>query len=240
LEVPVVANTPLRAGDVLFRIDPAPFQAQVDALQAQLELAQLRVSETARLQSTGAGRAFDAEQAQAQVNGLQAQLAGARWNLDKTTVRAPADGYVTNLALRKGARVSNLPLTPTMAFIDTSQTIIGVEIDQIDARYILPGQPVEVTFKFAPGQIFSGKVEGVLQALATGQAQVTGAAVAPGAIHTLALAVRVQLDDTAFADRLPAGSTGTAAIFTDHVKAAHVIRKVLLRQVAITNYVNPF
>jgi hypothetical protein len=34
-------------------------------------------------------------------------------------VRAPADGYVTNLALRKGARVANLPLSPVMAFIDT-------------------------------------------------------------------------------------------------------------------------
>ncbi|WP_282439069.1 hypothetical protein [Ensifer sesbaniae] len=30
------------------------------------------------------------------------------------------------------------------------------------------------------------------------------------------------------------------AIFTDRVKAAHVIRRVLLRQIAITNYVNPF
>ena len=66
--------------------------------------------------------------------------------------RAPADGYVTNLALRKGARVANLPLSPVMAFIDTSSTIIGVEINQIDARYVAPGQEVEVTFKFAPGR----------------------------------------------------------------------------------------
>jgi hypothetical protein len=39
---------------------------------------------------------------------------------------------------------------------------------------------------------------------------------------------------------LPAGSTGEAAIYTDHVKASHVIRQVLLRQIAILNYVNPF
>jgi hypothetical protein len=36
------------------------------------------------------------------------------------------------------------------------------------------------------------------------------------------------------------GSTGDAAVFTDHVKLAHIIRKVLLRQIAITNYINPF
>jgi hypothetical protein len=42
------------------------------------------------------------------------------------------------------------------------------------------------------------------------------------------------------ANRLPAGSTGTAVIFTDHIKASHVVRKVLLRKIAITNYTNPF
>jgi len=39
---------------------------------------------------------------------------------------------------------------------------------------------------------------------------------------------------------MPAGSTGLAAIYTEHVKAAHVIRQVILRQSAIMNYVNPF
>lgn len=240
IEVPVAANTPLKAGDVLFKIDPVPFKAKVDALQAELDLATLRLSETSRLQTTGAGRAFDTEQSQAEVDQLQAQLVGAKWDLDKTVVRAPADGYVTNLALRKGARVSSLPVAPVMAFIDTSDTIIGIEIPQINARYIEPGQPVEVTFKFMPGNVYSGKVESVLQAVATGQTRVSGTAVAPGLIQSVPVVVRIKLDDEKFAERLPAGSTGTAAIFTEHVNAAHVIRKVLLRQIAITNYVNPF
>jgi len=239
VEVPVKGNTPLKAGDILFNIDPVPFKAKVDALQAQLELAQLRVSETTRLSKTGAGRAFDVEQSQAEVEQLQAQLVGAKWDLDKTVVRAPADGYVTNLALRTGARVSSLPLAPVMAFIDTSETLIGVEIPQISARYVEAGQPVEVTFKFEPGRVYSGKVESVLQAVATGQTKISGAAVLPEAIQSVPLVVRIRLDDADFAARLPAGSTGTAAIFTDHVKAAHVIRKVLLRQVAIMNYINP-
>lgn len=62
----------------------------------------------------------------------------------------------------------------------------------------------------------------------------------PTAVQSARFVVRVKLDDTDFANRLPAGATGTAAIFTERVKAAHVIRKVLLRQVAILNYVNPF
>ncbi len=239
-EVPITANAPLKTGDVLFRIDALPYQAKLNALQAQLDLNEQRLAETTRLQTSGAGRAYDVEQRQAEVEQLTAEIAGARWDLDKTVVRAPANGYVTNLALRAGARVANLPLSPVMAFIDTSDTIIGVEIPQINARYVETGQFVEATFKFAPGKVFTGKVESVIQAVASGQAHTSGAAIAPTTIQSLPFVLRIRLDDQDFAAILPAGSTGDAAIFTSHVKPAHVIRRVLLRQVAITNYVNPF
>jgi len=240
IDVPVVANVPLKAGDVLFRIDPTPYNAQVKAIQAQLKLSATRLAQMTQLFERDSGRGFDVEQRQSEVDQLKAQLEGAQWNLDKTTVRAPVDGYVTNLALRRGARVANLPLSPVMAFIDTSNTLIGVELNQIDARYVAPGQDVEVTFKYPPGRVFSGKVETVLQAIATGQVQTSGLAVQSKGIEAAPFVARIKLDDTALTDRLPAGSTGTAAIFTDRVKTAHVIRKVLLRQIAITNYVNPF
>jgi RND family efflux transporter MFP subunit len=240
IDVPVAANTPLKAGDVLFRIDPTPFQAQVDALKAQLDFAKLRLSQMTQLQSTPAGRAFDVQERQSSVDQLTAQLAAAQYNLDQTVVRAPSDGYVTNLALRKGARVASLPLSPVMAFIDTSETTLGIEIQQIDARYVQPGQNAEFTFKFIPGHVYTGKVIAVLQAIATGQVQASGLAVTPKAIEAAPFGVRVALDDADVARRLPAGSTGEAAIYTDHVKASHMIRQVLLRQIAILNYVNPF
>jgi len=239
-DVPVAANTPLKAGDVLFKIDPMPYAAQVKAIEAQLKLSKTRLAQMTQLFERESGRGFDVEQRQSEVDQLSGQLEGAQWNLDKTVVRAPADGYVTNLALRKGARVANLPLSPVMAFIDTSNTIIGVEINQIDARYIAPGQEVEITFKFAPGKIYSGKVESVLQAIATGQTQTSGTAVAPKAIEAAPFVVRVKLDDAEVARNLPAGAAGTAAIYTDHLKPTHVVRRVILRQIAIINYVNPF
>ncbi|HEY5796267.1 MAG TPA: hypothetical protein VIU82_14760 [Bosea sp. (in: a-proteobacteria)] len=52
--------------------------------------------------------------------------------------------------------------------------------------------------------------------------------------------VRVRLDDEAFARSLPVGCARDAAIFTDRVPVAHVIRKVMLLRIAFTNYVNPF
>ena len=186
------------------------------------------------------GRSFDVEQRQASVDQLKAQLAGAQYNLDQTVVRAPADGYVTNLALRKGARVAALPLSPVMAFIDTSDTLVGVAIQQIDARYVEPGQNVEIALKFIPGK-------GPDRASHSGFASAferTGTALRtcrkPTDAESTPLAVRVKLDDASAARSLPAGSAGIAAIFTGHVRASHIIRKVLLRQIAILNYVNPF
>lgn len=240
VEVAVEANKAVGMGDVLFRIDPVPFQSQVDALAAQLKLEELRLSQMTELERGPAGRAFDVQQHQAAVEQLKAQIEGARWNLEKTVVRAPADGFVTNLALRKGARVGNLPLSPVMAFIDTSETLVGIEVAQIDSRFIRPGQPVELTFKAMPGQIHTGKVVTVLQALSTGQTEVSGRAITPVPVQAAPFVVRVRLDDDALARRLPAGSVGEAAIFTDRIKPSHVIRKVLLRQIAILNYVNPF
>jgi multidrug resistance efflux pump len=127
-----------------------------------------------------------------------------------------------------------------MAFIDTADTIVGVEIAQNDARYLRTGQPVEVTFKFLPGKVYKGQVESILQAVATGQTQTSGVAVMPKGVKSAPFVARVKLDDAGIAAQLPAGSVGAAAIFTDHVKATHIIRKVLLRQIAILNYVNPF
>lgn len=51
IDVPVAANTPLKAGDMLFRIDPTTYQAQLDAIQAQLKFAELRLSQMTQLQS---------------------------------------------------------------------------------------------------------------------------------------------------------------------------------------------
>jgi multidrug resistance efflux pump len=240
IEVPVVANTPLKAGDVLFKIDPTPYESQLGALVAQLKFEELRLQQMTQLQLSDSGRAFDVQQRQASVDQLKAQVEGAKWNLDKTVERAPSDGYVTNVGLKKGARVANLPLSPVLAFIDTSDTIVGVEIQQIYTRYIERGQDVEVTFKFFPGQVFTGKVDALLEATSAGQILSSGTAVNTKQIVATPFAVRVKLDDARIAASLPAGTAGAAAIYTPHIKASHIIRKVILRQIAIVNYVNPF
>ena len=252
VDLPIEANKPIKPGEVLFKIDSTPYQSAFDQYAAQLQRDQallakdqtnlqryqllLAQSSIARQQAEDQNYVVDQDQANIRLD--QALIEGAKHNLGDTVVVAPTDGYVTNLALRKGARVSSQ--SPVMAFIDTADTLLGAEISQIYARYIAAGQPVEVTFKFLPGEVYTGRVEAVLQAIATGQVQVGGLAVAPAAIQAAPFVVRFKLDDPEVAQRLPAGSTGLAAIYTDHVKASHLIRQVVLRQTAILNYVNPF
>ena len=62
----------------------------------------------------------------------------------------------------------------------------------------------------------------------------------PRELQSVPFVIRVRLDDADAARRLPAGSAGTAAIFTAHIRPSHIIRRVLPRQIAIVNYVNPF
>jgi RND family efflux transporter MFP subunit len=254
IDVPVEANTPLKAGDVLFRIDRVNYQANVDQYAAQLARDRALLAKDAanltRFQQLAAENSIARQQTEDQKHTVdqdeatikldQALLAGAQADLDKAVVVAPTDGYVTNLALRQGARVSSTPVAPVMAFIDVSETIVGVQIQQIDARYIEQGQPVEVAFKFLPGRILSGRVVAVLQAVSSGQVQASGLAVTSKAVEAAPFAVRVRLDDDRLARTLPAGSSGTAAIYTDYVEPAQIVRKVLLRQIAILNYINPF
>jgi multidrug resistance efflux pump len=53
-DVPVTANTPLKAGDVLFKIDPTPYEAQVKTIEAQLKLS--RASQGAASMSSSGSR----------------------------------------------------------------------------------------------------------------------------------------------------------------------------------------
>ena len=175
----------------------------------------------------------------AKVAEAQAQLDQVRWNLEQTDVRAPADGFVTNLALAVGLRVTNMPFAPSMLFIDTSEKILIAEIHQIYLRHVQPGQEVEIAFKTRPGEMVTGKVETTINMTSQGQAIVSGTLSATGSVQAEPFFVRIALDDAVGSDLLLPGVVGTATIYTDSVAATHVIRKVMIRMEGILNYLNP-
>lgn len=239
IDVPVEANVPLQKGDVLFRIDPVPYQAVVDDLLAQRDLTELRLDQAKRLAESNAGSVYDVESQTAQLAQLEARLDQARFNLEQTVVRAPADGYVTNVALRAGARVAAAPVTTAMAFIETGDPILIMQIFQKDLRYIEPGQSAEIAFKMFPGTVYNARVVNVIPASVIGMQAPSGFAAAPSEVQHAPMWVRLELEDTSALADLKVGSTGTGAIYTDVGVPTQIIRRVMVRMDAIINYLSP-
>src|SRR5437773_11705697 len=106
-EVPIQPNPPIKKGDVLFKIDPVPFEAAVKAAEATLrglqdqlknaaakkaaltpriDLAKKRVEQFTALAATGAGKRADLEQAQSDLGNLESEFLAA----DATEAQARA------------------------------------------------------------------------------------------------------------------------------------------------------
>jgi multidrug efflux system membrane fusion protein len=110
----------VKKGDVLFQIDPRPFQTEVKRLEAQLQQArasQARTqSETSRGERLRKSNAISAELADARVSaaaeakaavaGIQAELDNARLNLSFTRVTAPINGRVSRAEITEGNLVN--------------------------------------------------------------------------------------------------------------------------------------
>jgi len=239
IEVPVQANVPLTKGDVLFRIDPTPYQAAVDDLEAQRGLTETRLGQARRLAASSAGSVFDVESLIAQLAQVEARLDQARFNLEQTVVLAPADGYVTNVALRVGARVAALPISSVMAFVETGEPILAMQIFQKDLRYIEAGQPAEIAFKMFPGSVYNARVVQVMPASAPGMQAPSGFAAAPVQVVHAPMWIRLELDDPTLLPGLRVGATGTGAIYTDKGAPTQIIRRVVVRMDAIINYLSP-
>ena len=107
---------------------------------------------------------------------LTAELADAQYDLDQTVVRAPSEGFVTQVALRPGVYVVPAPLRPAMVFVNTNKgdQELGAAFQQNSLQRVKAGDEAEVAFDAVPGRVFKGKVRNVLDAIAAGQIQATG------------------------------------------------------------------
>lgn len=244
IEVPVKGNTLLEAGDILFKIDPAPFRNRVDSLDAQLNMAQADLKRAEELVTKNALAVRERDQAKARVDQLTADIATARYELEQTVVKAPTDGYATQITLRPGMMASNLPLRPLMVFVHKEEHYFTGWFRQNSLLRLREGDFAEVTFDGIPGKIFSAKVRKVFGVLTEGQVSASGElldisrAPTPGRIPVI-----IDITDPQFEHYmtiLPGGSFGQAAIYSEHVPHVAIIRKILLRMAAWMNYLFPF
>ena len=244
--IEVAPREPMQKGDVIFHIDPEQYQARVDELKARLALATVNLERSIELLEKKVGRQLEVDQYTAEVDSLKAQLVQAEWDLDKTDVTAPSNGYVLGLTLRPGQRVSNLPVRSWVAFVDQDNSALIVGIDQIFLRHVRPGQKAEVTMKLLPGKTLDATVKGVAYMTPDGQLSPTGnIPIAPTQATTAKpFGIEITLDDELpeFIRNagLPGGAVGSAAIYTDSVAATHIIRKVMIRMEAWMNYLLPY
>ena len=109
----------VKAGDPLYRIDPRPFEVEVQSSEAALakavaafDQASLQARRIALLTSQRATSEAENEkaigamrQAEAEVEGRKAEVARAKLNLSYATIRAPIDGVVGAALVSEGALV---------------------------------------------------------------------------------------------------------------------------------------
>lgn len=131
----------VKKGELLFRIDPRPFQAEVDRLNANLSQAKaeqaLAEANAARGQKLLEQHAISREEsdrlntagqsAKAQVASTGAALQSARLNLSFTEIRAPIDGRVSNALVTLGNLVTSNDVLTSVVSVDPVYAYFDVD-----------------------------------------------------------------------------------------------------------------
>lgn len=229
-EVPVIPNQPLKKGDILFLVEDTTYRERLTQIKAQLEFAQVRLKQSDELAKTGAGSVYDVQQYQAEVARLTAAKGEAQFNLECCTVRAPADGMVTQVTLRPGQLVMPMPFATVMTFIHADRMWVG-SFPQQALLGIHPDDKAEVAITAAPGHVFSAKVIRVLPALAEGTLSANGQLIrAPYDSYPGRIPVLLEITDERMKDlTFPVGTDATATIFTTDAHVLALVRGILMR-----------
>ena len=190
-DVLVDYNDRVREGQVIARIDPSTYEAQIaqgDAAansaraglataQAALRNAELdyqRKASLGRQQLVARGDVDLAratlDQARAQVAQAQAQIRQqvastqtARLNVQRSVIRSPVDGVVLTRSIEPGQTVAASLQAPVLFQIaeDLSKMEIVLAIDEADIGQVKPGLDVGFTVDAFPDRQFRGKVQQV-------------------------------------------------------------------------------
>lgn len=168
-------NQQVKQGEVLFRIDDTPFRIAVLNAQAQLAKAQ---SDLAKANNEATRRrhlsrnyisAEDLDTANLNVKAMQANLEVAQatlkraeWELSQTVVRAPVDGWITNLSTRTG----NYATTgqPLFALVDSHSFYVIGYFEETKLRHIRVGAPAQITL-YSNSQKLQGHVSSIGRAI---------------------------------------------------------------------------
>ena len=173
-ELHVVDNQFVHKNDVLYVIDRFDFRVALVNAQAtlQMRVADLltkRQQARRRLALTSLSTAVEekqvysnsAAQAEAAFRGAQAQLAQAQMNLDRTEVRSPVNGTVTNLQMRVGDYATSG--TTNLSVIDADSYWIDGYFEETKMPYVCVGETAHAKLMG-----FARPIDGVVETITRG------------------------------------------------------------------------
>lgn len=138
-----VVNVPVREGHVvskgtlLFQLDDADLQAQLERLHQQEKLAALNEARLKDLIAHDAVSQQDYDQAATNLAVLKAEIRQLQTTIDKTRIRAPFAGRIGIIRTYPGALVS--PNTPLTTIVDDAQIKLEFSVPEKYANLVIPG-----------------------------------------------------------------------------------------------------
>jgi multidrug resistance efflux pump len=228
VQLPVTDNQLVRKGDLLVAIDPTDYKIAVDLAQAAVQQAQVdartvereaqRRQELTQLAVTKEEKQTyesNAVASQAAYQQAVARLNQARVNLQRTEIRSPVNGYVTNLLAQLGDYATvgeNL-----ISLVDADSYWVDGYFEETNLGRIHKGDPATVKLMGYP-QTLDGHVDSIARAINVANAQPNGEGLATvNPIFTWVrlaqrVPVRVHIDHVPEGVHLVAGMTATVQI----------------------------
>jgi multidrug resistance efflux pump len=165
----------------------------------------------------------------------QAQLDNASWELSQTTIRAPADGYVTIVALAVGARA--LAARSAMSFIVKSETTLVGMFSQNGFQTITEGAAVDIVFDNAPGRVYHANIKAVPMGIGQGQIAVSGTLARTTALGGATdFPAEISIPEEMDREPLRLGMSGTATAYAGHAGVIGLLSSILIWISAYTAY----
>lgn len=235
-EVRVKDNQQVKKGDVLFVIDPERYrfaltqaEANVEARERELEQRRRELERRTRL-STAAITVEAREQAETAVGLAEAAydealaaLNTARLNLDRTTVRSPANGYVTNLQVHVGDYA--VAGKASLAVVNSDSFYVVGYFEETKLRHLREGDRALVRLLGFPDEI-EGHVESFSRAIADRETVAGSGDLIANVNPTFSwvrlaqrIPVRIALDRVPDSIRLSAGMTATIVVHPEQSAA---------------------
>ncbi|MGR5502695.1 HlyD family secretion protein [Vibrio sp. DNB22_10_4] len=214
--------------------------SEADKARANLATARANVA-NAQADLERANRQLGAEgEENSQIKAALLALEKAQLDLERTVVRAPTNGGVSNFSLSEGFYAS--AGQPIMTFVSTDSIWIEAYFRENSLGNIQPGNEVEIALDFAPGKVVKGRVSSVDWGVDWGQSNQAGKLAQANnqtgwLRQTQMLPVSIEFDTTDTTGLLRIGGQADVVVYTSDNGIFNLLGKAWIRLVSWMSYV---